>query len=137
MLSPKSDAKVEVLGHRKREHCTPFLFGKNCYTCEKKAVLLRDFFNSKSMKMYELIYDLKKLGYWKPLLCKECMRTLDRYYAIYELILRYEPERKYGYLRRLFKREDFAALIPKDRYGAFRWDSSTIKWIIREMEQEV
>lgn len=89
------------------------------------------------MKMYELIYDLKKLGYWKPLLCKECMRTLDRYYAIYELILRYEPERKYGYLRRLFKREDFAALIPKDRYGAFRWDSSTIKWIIREMEQEV
>lgn len=89
------------------------------------------------MKMYELICDLKRLGYWKPLLCKECMRTLDRYCSIYELILRYEPERKYGYIRRLFKRADFAALIPKDRYGAFRWDSSTIKWIIREMEREV
>ncbi len=89
------------------------------------------------MKMYELIRDLKKLGYWKPLLCKECMRTLDRYYAIYEQIQRFEPERKYGYIHRLFKRADFAALIPKDRYGAFRWDGSTTKWIIRELEREV
>jgi len=87
--------------------------------------------------MHELIATLKKLGYWKPLLCKESMRTLDRYYSIYELILRYEPERKYAYIRRMFKRPDFASLIPKDRYGAFRWDSSTIKWIIREMEREV
>ena len=89
------------------------------------------------MKMYELISNLKKLGYWKPLLCKDSMRTLDRYHSIYELILRYEAERKYGYIRRLFKRGDFAALIPKDRYGAFRWDGSTIKWVIREMEREV
>ena len=29
--------------------------------------------------MYELISDLKELGYWKKLLCKESMRTLDRY----------------------------------------------------------
>ena len=89
------------------------------------------------MKMYELISDLKELGYWKKLLCKESMRTLDRYYAIYELILRYEPKRKYGYIRRMFGHADFAALIPKDKYGAFRWDGSTIKWIIREMEREV
>ncbi len=89
------------------------------------------------MKMYELISDLKKLGYWKALLCKESMRTLDRYYALYELILRYEPERKYGYIRRMFDRADFVALIPKDRYGSCRWDGSTIKWVIREMEREV
>ena len=89
------------------------------------------------MTMYELISDLNELGYWKGLLCKESMRTLNRCYAIYELILKYEPERKYGYVTRLFKHPDFAALIPKDKYGALRWDGSTIRWVIREMEREV
>lgn len=89
------------------------------------------------MKMYDLISDLKALGYWQSLLCKESMRTLNRCYSIYELILKYEPDRSYGYITRLFQRADFAALIPKDRYGAFRWDRSTIKWVIREMEREV
>jgi hypothetical protein len=46
LLQLKSGAKVEVLEQSKREHCTPFLFGKKCYTCEKKVVLLRVFFNT-------------------------------------------------------------------------------------------
>ena len=89
------------------------------------------------MTMYQLISDLKVLGYWNGLLCKESMRTLNRCYGIYELILKYEPERTYGYITRLFERPDFAALIPKDKYGAFRWDGSTIRWVIKEMEREV
>ena len=43
LLQLKSGAKVEVLEQSKREHCTPFLFCKKCYTCEKKVVLLRVF----------------------------------------------------------------------------------------------
>ena len=40
------------------------------------------------MTMYELISALKDLGYWKGLLCKECMRTLDRYYSILRISIK-------------------------------------------------
>ena len=89
------------------------------------------------MKMYELIKRLKDLGLWKGLLCKDCMRTLDRYYCLYELILLYEPERKYGYVSRLMQREDFKALLPKDKMGAVRWEANNIYWAIQEMERPV
>ena len=87
--------------------------------------------------MYELISELQELGYWKRLLCKDCMRTLNRYYYLYKLILTYEPQRTYGYVTRLMKREDFRALLPKDRFGAIRWEANNIYWVIREMEREV
>ena len=89
------------------------------------------------MKMYELIRDLKGLGYWKGLLCKDCMRTLDRYYSLYELLEKYEPKRSYGYVSRLMEKEDFKALLPKDRFGSVRWEANNIYWVIREMEREV
>lgn len=89
------------------------------------------------MKMYELISDLKELGYWKGLLCKESMRTLNRYYDLYMLILKYEPERKYGYVSRLLARDEFKALLPKDSFGAVRWEANNIYWVIQEMEREV
>ena len=89
------------------------------------------------MTMYELIRDLKELGYWKALLCKDCMRTLDRYYDLYALILRYEPERKRGYVTRMMAREDFRALLPKDRFKSVRWEANNIYWLINEMEREV
>ena len=86
------------------------------------------------MTMYQAIKKAKESGCWQPLLRKQSMRTLDRYYDVYELVMKYEPERRYGYVNRLLTRKDFASLIPKDKYGAFRWDNSTIKWIIHEME---
>lgn len=89
------------------------------------------------MTMFELISDLKRLGYWKALLCKDCMRTLDRYYGLYELIIKYEPQRTYGYVSRMMEREDFQALLPKDKYKTVRWEPNNIYWAIHEMEQEV
>ena len=37
----------------------------------------------------------------------------------------------------LNKDEDFRALLPKDRFGAIRWEANNIYWVIREMEREV
>ena len=89
------------------------------------------------MTMFQLIQNLKELGYWKALLCKECMRTLERYYCLYELILKYEPERKYGYVSRMMDREEFRALLPKDKQKSIRWEANNIYWAIHEMEREV
>ena len=89
------------------------------------------------MTMFELITDLKRLGYWKALLCKDCMRTLDRYYDLYALIMKYEPEKRHGYVTRMMAREDFQALLPKDQYKGVRWEANNIYWANREMEREV
>ena len=89
------------------------------------------------MTMFELITELKSLGYWKALLCKDCMRTLDRYYDLYALIKKYEPERGYAYITRMMEREDFKALLPKDKHKSVRWEANNIYWAIHEMEREV
>ena len=89
------------------------------------------------MKVFEIIAEAKQQGCWRKLMFVDRIQTLDTYYRIYCFVQKHEPERKYRYTSRLFKNEEFAAFAPKDRFGAFLWDATTIYWAIQEMEREV
>ena len=54
------------------------------------------------MNVYEHMTRLKKAGFWRAELSMYNRAvTLDFYYNLYTLVLRLEPERKYGYTFRV------------------------------------
>jgi hypothetical protein len=81
---------------------------------------------------YEAITAQINAGLWE-----DCMAmfdrawTLDFYYRLYSLVLQYEPERSYGYQRRIV----FTESIISQMGGAY-WEIEvhTIKMDVKKME---
>ena len=81
---------------------------------------------------YEAITAQIEAGLWE-----DCMAmfdrawTLDFYYRLYCLVLKYEPERAYGYQRRII----FDEIIIRQMGGAW-WEIEihTLKMAIKKME---
>lgn len=88
------------------------------------------------MTLFEIMQALKVVGAWR--LCSAFIpkfETLILYYKLYEMMLKKEPNRTYGYLVRLLKDDDVRAILPKDRFGVIKWEPNTLRMAIREMDR--
>ena len=80
--------------------------------------------------IYSTICKQKELRTWDDVLRLAArLKTLDRYFFVYEFIIQHEPEKKYGYIQRILNNPEFI-----QRFG-IQYDEATLKKIIRIMEQ--
>lgn len=83
---------------------------------------------------YQLIGELKAQQQWASCLALfDRAWTLDYYYRLYSLILKYEPQRKYGYKQRILGN---SLIISQMGGGYSSIDENTIREAVRVMESK-
>ncbi len=66
------------------------------------SIIFTTFADVNEKSAYQLISELKAHQQWASCLALfDRAWTLDYYYRLYSLILKYEPQRKYGYKQRI------------------------------------
>ena len=62
--------------------------------------------------VYDLLTEFKSAHLWKgALIVFPRAETLEKYFRVYSMVLSLEPERKYGYRKRILNHPDFIRLF--------------------------